>query len=121
MGLDMYACITRTPIGDVDFAVPEDAQEIAYWRKHPNLHGWMARRYFEKGGSDSRFNCNTVRLDAADLDDLERSVKENALPDTTGFFYGQSGPDRVPDDLAFIAKAREAIKAGCFVYYDSWW
>ncbi len=121
MGLDMYACITKTPIGDVDFKVPEDAQDIAYWRKHPNLHGWMSRRYFEKGGSDRRFNCNTLRLDAVDLDDLERAVKGNELPDTTGFFYGVSGPEQIPDDLAFIARAREALAAGYQVYYDSWW
>ena len=29
----------------------EDAYtEIAYWRKHPNLHGWMEDLYYKKGG-----------------------------------------------------------------------
>lgn len=43
MGLDMFAYITRTCVSDVDFDAPEDAMEIAYWRKHPNLHGWDGR------------------------------------------------------------------------------
>lgn len=120
MGLDMFACITRAPIAAVDFANPEDAQEVAYWRKHPNLHGWMEDLYYRKGGRKT-FNCTTVRLDQADLDALECAIRRNELPDTTGFFFGESGPDRIPDDLAFIAKAREALAAGHHVFYDSWW
>lgn len=35
MGLDMYAVKTRTDVRD-------RTQELFfYWRKHPNLHGWM--------------------------------------------------------------------------------
>ena len=26
-------------------------REIAYWRKHPNLHGWMHRLWESKGNS----------------------------------------------------------------------
>jgi hypothetical protein len=48
-------------------------------------------------------------------------VNSNALPDTTGFFYGESGPDRVEEDRAFIEKAHTALQDGNFVYYDSWW
>lgn len=121
MGLDMYAFITRTPVSPVDFTAPEDSQEIAYWCKHPDLHGWMAERYFEKGGNDPCFNCNTLRLDADDLDALEKAVNENRLPDTTGFFFGDSGPERIDEDREFILKAREALAAGYLVFYDSWW
>jgi len=121
MGLDMYAYITGMPVGAVDFDRPDDAEDIAYWRKHPNLHGWMERLYRAKGGAQESFNCTLLRLDAADLDALEIAVIGNTLPDTTGFFFGESGPDRLEDDLAFIADARAALQDGYFVYYDSWW
>jgi hypothetical protein len=41
MGLDMYARTTKEPLaGAVDFKVSEPS-ELHYWRKHPDLHGWM--------------------------------------------------------------------------------
>jgi hypothetical protein len=121
MGLNMYAFKTRTPVGAVDFEKPKDKERIAYWRKHPNLHGWMEQLYYAKGGAKDSFNCTGLRLDATDLDALEVAVNGNALPDTTGLFFGESGPDRVGEDRAFIEKARAALQDGNFVYYDSWW
>lgn len=45
MGLDMYAYVTdETPDGNVDFEVGS-LSELHYWRKHPNLHGWMEKLY----------------------------------------------------------------------------
>jgi len=121
MGLDMYAYATRETLpGAVDFKV-NDASEIHYWRKHPDLHGWMEELYFKKGGSAEQFNCVTLALTSADLDRLERDVKADGLPDTEGFFFGESDGSEVDDDLLFIAKAREAISAGMNVFYDSWW
>jgi hypothetical protein len=55
----------------------EDTPRIHYWRKHPNLHGWMAGRYYEKGGTDDDFNVNTVELTPEDIDELERTILEN--------------------------------------------
>jgi len=121
MGLDMYAYTTREDLTDaVDFKV-NDASEIHYWRKHPDLHGWMARLYFKKGGSAEEFNCVPVALTREDLDQLECDVKGRRLPHTTGFFFGESEASDLDDDLVFIAKAREAIAAGMNVFYDSWW
>lgn len=52
MGLDMYACTLREqPATPVDFKA-EEVSELHYWRKHPNLHGWMEQLYREKGGTD---------------------------------------------------------------------
>lgn len=121
MGLDMYALITRNrPQSDVDFKA-EDAAEIHYWRKHPNLHGWMEALYRRKGGRDTEFNCATVLLDEADLESLEADIRGGRLPQTSGFFFGRSDGTECADDLAFIAKAREALKSGHAVFYDSWW
>jgi len=121
MGLDMNAFITETDIAEVDFAFPKDSLEIAYWRKHPNLHGWMEELYRDKGGSAATFNCVNLRLDATDIDALELVVLADVLPLTTGFFFGESTPEDKADDLAFIAKARELLAQGKAVFYSAWW
>jgi hypothetical protein len=121
MGLDMYAYTTNTPIPAVDFEPAPGSFEIAYWRKHPNLHGWMEQLYRTKGGTAQSFNCVPVRIDAEDLDALERALDENGLPETMGFFFGETRPEEIELDRAFVAAARAALAAGAFVYYDSWW
>ena len=120
MGLDMYAFTTDTKIEETGFKFPENAVQIACWRKHPNLHGWMEQLYIEKGGEEL-FNCECVRLDAADIDALEQVVNEDALPHTTGFFFGESRPEDKTDDVLFIQNARKALAAGLNVFYTSWW
>jgi len=123
MGLDMYALATKAkPETDVDFSTKNfETTELHYWRKHPNLHGWMQNLYDAKGGTESNFNGDCVVLDSEDLDNLEQDIKDGNLPDTSGFFFGQSGSDEDEDDLLFVSKAREAIKEGKTVYYTSWW
>jgi hypothetical protein len=120
MGLDMYAYKTRAPITDCGFAEPGDAVELQYWRKHPNLHGWMEDLYRRKGGA-GEFNCETVRLDPADIEALEAAVEHNRLPHTEGFFFGESQPEDKEDDRRFIRAAREAFQEGYAVFYSSWW
>ena len=93
MGLDMYAFATAEQLaGSVDFTA-EAASEIYYWRKHPNLHGWMERLYRNKGGKKINFNCVNIQLTADDLQRLEADIKASNLPPTEGFFFGASdGP-----------------------------
>lgn len=123
MGLDMYAMVMkRAPERAVDFEYDvEETEEIHYWRKHPNLHGWMRRLYIHKGGSDPEFNLVPVQLTTEDLDQLEQDVSNGALPHTTGFFFGSSDGSEKEDDLEFIRKARAAIEEGKTVFYTSWW
>lgn len=121
MGLDMYAMTTKESVsGALDFRVDE-ASELHSWRKHPNLHGWMENLYYGKGGKEHPFNCATVALTPDDLDRLEADVRAGVLPETGGFFFGESDGSEVDGDLAFVAKAREALAAGLTVFYDSWW
>jgi hypothetical protein len=113
----------RTPPGEAD------AIRFFQWRKHPDLHGWMSTLWRLKGGSaqdesmdEGSLNAsNAVRLTEDDLDSLELDVRANALPHTTGFFFGESQPEDRDDDLAFIAEARRYIKEGYKVYYSAWW
>ena len=123
MGLDQFA-----------FAIDNNGEkeELAYWRKHPNLQGWMENLWEAKGKpglpEDSEpsmmgdFNCVPVELNSDDLDDLEDAVRGSGLPDTVGFFFGNNSDDYYKEkDLEFIRKAREALDAGLVVEYNSWW
>ena len=124
MGLDMYAFSTKAKLNkEVDFNTTNfQPEEVHYWRKHPNLHGWMHSLYESKGGDKhSDFNGDCVVLTESDLDELEDDIKDGSLPDTSGFFFGQTNGDEVQDDLDFVSKAREAITDGKTVYYTSWW
>jgi hypothetical protein len=125
MGLDMYAFSTKAkPKTDVDFETKNfKPEEVFYWRKHPNLHGWMQNLYNVKGGQGRDFNGDCVVLDNFDLDNLEHDIRDGNLPDTSGFFFGESSnqAEENENDLLFVTKAREAIKEGKTVYYTSWW
>ena len=128
MGLDMYArAIPAEAVGDqqVDAVFQcedEDVIELCYWRKFNHLHGWMEQLYREKGGKGEQFNCNSVRLDLSDLEQLKKDLTRG-LAHAPGFFFG--GSDIYPEDIEktekFIKDAKEAIKNGKAVFYDSWW
>ena len=123
MGLDQYATARRgeARTDDEGYTYYEDSMELAYWRKHPNLQGWMENLYHEKGGDES-FNCVDLELDLEDLDALEESLDEEALPETAGFFFGANADDHYAEaDREFIVAARAAIKQGYTVVYSSWW
>lgn len=124
MGLDQFA-----------FAIDNNGEkeELAYWRKHPNLQGYMENLWEAKGrpglddanmGGDgmSDFNCIPLELNSDDLNDLEDAVRGSGLPNTVGFFFGSDSDDYYKQqDLEFISKAREALDNGLTVCYDSWW
>ena len=112
----------RDDIGELDYENPiVVAKEIAYWRKHPNLHGWMEQLYRKKGGNDPSFNGDTVLLTEEDIDNLKIAVLTRSLPSTSGFFFGESKQEINFADLEFIEKAKQAIKEGYTIYYDSSW
>lgn len=124
MGLDMYANKTKIkPESEVDFSIPEEqSQDFFYWRKHSNLHGWMEKLYEQKGGKEE-FNCVNLQLTSDDLDSLERDLNSAKLPETSGFFFGQSSGslEEINNDLSFVREAREVISEDYTVYYSSWW
>lgn len=124
MGLDQYAFAVNK--ADQHLQDPP-REELAYWRKHPNLHGWMESLWRstledEDDLEYGAFNCVAVELTEADLDELEKNILNQALPHTTGFFFGDDSDEYYREaDLKFIALARQAIADGKAVFYDSWW
>jgi hypothetical protein len=118
MGLDQYAAIR---LDTKDEEGNWEQEELAYWRKHPHLQGFMEHLYAEKGG-EGEFNCVDVELTLEDIDDLEASVKGGELPETGGFFFGDDSSDYYKEsDLEFCENARKALTDGQTVVYSSWW
>ena len=109
--------------------------EIAYWRKHPNLHGWMEQvwrdRQYQNQPTDATeavdpesdtFNNVELELTREDIDRLEQCILENRLPVTRGFFFGDdSGVYYREQDLEFIKQARANLFLGLRVFYNSSW
>ena len=123
MGLDQYGIARKgEPKTDEDgYTFYEDEMELAYWRKHPSLQGWMEDLWIEKGNS-GEFNCVDVELTLGDLDSMEEALDENALPETVGFFFGENSEEYYAEqDREFIREARAAIKQGYKIIYSSWW
>ena len=99
----------------------DDTIDLAEWRKHPNLQGWMENLWYEKGG-EGEFNCVELEITLNDLNALEATLDEEELPETAGFFFGGNADDHYAEaDREFIVQARAAIKQGYTVVYSSWW
>lgn len=81
----------------------------------------MAGVYYRKGGSDDDFNVNTVELLPEDIDALERTILDGTLPETSGFFFGETNGEERDDDLEFIRKCREEFAKGRSIAYYAWW
>jgi hypothetical protein len=97
-------------------------REIAYYRKHPNLHGWMEQLYYTKGGDVDTFNGVELELTWQDIDLLENNILNNQLPSTTGFFFGDPSDDYYKQkDLEFVKNARAELFMGLRVFYNSSW
>ena len=101
-------------------------RELSYWRKHPNLHGWMERLWESKGCPDDNpekmFNGVELELTWDDLDALEQDILNQQLPDTQGFFFGDASDDHYREqDLKFVREARADLFLGLKVFYNSSW
>lgn len=151
MGLDMYAYAGRKGQYDQfyeqddlhynsktgDWEIPEGGvqkpRELAYWRKHPNLHGWFEKLWHQKINTSgqtvleeldgwSTFNGVELELTLEDLDLLEKDVEQGRLPATQGFFFGNDADQHYKtQDLQFIQDARAELIAGNGVFYNSSW
>jgi hypothetical protein len=144
MGLDMYAYVAAKQGQmsehyenydyDKDASTVTKPREIAYWRKHPNLHGWMEHLWHKKRNAENNpvvedagdiggtFNGVELELTHEDLDELERAVIHKQLPATSGFFFGSPSDEHYYEsDLSFIKNARAELFFGLKVFYNSSW
>lgn len=116
------SCVHDDETGVYTSPTVAQPREIAYWRKHPNLHGWMEQLAQDKGLSYNTFNGVELELTWEDLDMLERAVTHKQLPSTSGFFFGNnSDDDYYESDLSFIKNAKAELFLGLKVFYNSSW
>lgn len=135
MGLDQYAYIASKNDTNYD---DHSRQELAYWRKHPNLQGWMEQLWLKKidtprvesdqfiEGKYPPHDFNGVELELTweDIDRLEHDIKSGVVSKlgTTGFFFGNPSDDYYyEDDLQFCINAKAELFLGRKVFYNSSW
>jgi hypothetical protein len=109
------------------FEVDAIQVSIAYWRKHPNLHGYIVQEFAE-----GRDECQNIELGVEELEKIIKAVKDKTLPKTEGFFFGESSgdDDEMAEDLEILGKAvswlthldREHVRDHWYsvVYHASW-
>jgi hypothetical protein len=112
MGLDMYLEGEKYYWTDWEnpennlmedgFKVSRKILELGYWRKHPNLHGYIVKKYAH--GVDE---CQDIYLTEENLLDIIEAVKNDKLPFTDGFFFGES---QGPDDQNSVKQLTKAIE-----------
>jgi hypothetical protein len=139
MGLDMYLqgkkffwsnwenpAMNRTEDG---LRLVELQVELGYWRKHPNLHGFIVQNF--AGGVD---DCRDIELHIVQLEAIITACKLGQLPITQGFFFGESPSpddkaaynDQIAEDVAVLQKAitwlesEERRVSRSVVYSASW-
>lgn len=105
-----------------------EPRELAYWRKHPNLHGWMERLWEEKGcpgdNPENMFNGVELELTREDIDRLEEDILSGRVSNlrTVGFFFGDASDEYYREqDLTFVREARADLFMGLKVFYNSSW
>jgi hypothetical protein len=147
MGLDMYAYAAANEkqydeywedgVWENDQYVSKTTKpkELAYWRKHPNLHGWFEQEWRSNHYSaqpvdasepvdpdTDQFNGIQLEITWDMLERLEYDVKNGELPETSGFFFGNGADDvYYKQDLEFIKNARAELFLGLRVFYNSSW
>lgn len=100
--------------------------EMGYWRKHPDLHGYIVETFAE--GVDE---CQEIELSVEDLRMIAAAIRANKLPHTEGFFFGDSSwhIGKEEEYAALFEKAAEWKSAECdrnkefyrVVYYRASW
>jgi hypothetical protein len=123
MGLDMYLtgerCLMTPRTGGG--SVVTETYDLGYWRKHPNLHGFIVTAF--AGGED---DCQPIHLTTEQLRRIRTAVDRWELPATAGFFFGESDGSERPYDLTVLdaaiawlaVKEPDAVRS---VYYRASW
>jgi hypothetical protein len=77
--------------------------DLGYWRKHPDLHGYIVRTF--ANGVDE---CQRIELSVDDLKHLlERAEVDGWGEENSGFFFGQSPH---PGDEWYQRKHDDTVK-----------
>ena len=115
MGLDMYlnghkyltgGSHEKPEVTEDGFRLKEKVLELGYWRKEPDLHGYIVNTF--AGGKDE---CQEISLTVEDLEQIRTAVIERQLPHTTGFFFGKSSDINNPQEREWALQfERETVE-----------
>jgi len=103
------------------FKLTTKTLELGYWRKHPDLHGFIVNTFAE--GIDE---CQNIHLDKEDLEKILSAVNGENLPHTEGFFFGESSPEDRQPTIVILEKAikwleiKEEGVSRSVIYRASW-
>jgi hypothetical protein len=112
MGLDMYLHGEKYLGPDFSVSPPairhlEDGYRLelktlrlGYWRKHPNLHGYIVNNF-----ADGIDQCQRIDLSRTDIERLIEAVARDDLPHTEGFFFGASDGSETEETLRILRDA----------------
>lgn len=131
MGLDMYLKGKKhiyknwqQPDNNIyvdGFRLQEQILEMGYWRKHPNLHGFIVQSFCD--GIDE---CEEIDLEKEHVQVIIDAVINKRLPVTQGFFFGQSDGTEDEETLVILRRALlwlEIEEMGIYkslIYLASW-
>ena len=115
MGLDMYLTgrahlwtdwqdDTKNAKRD-GFRISNVELELGYWRKHPNLHGYIVATF-----ADGKDECQEIPLTAENLVAIIEAVKNKELPETSGFFFGHSDGSEDEETIETLQAALAWLK-----------
>jgi len=128
MGLDMYLKGVKYYWGfngqrpkEDGFDVSGHTIELGYWRKHPDLHGYIVQTFAE--GKDE---CQDIELCTDDLVKILAASEAGDLPHTEGFFFGESDETDKPHTKTVLEGAikwleeKEDRVSRSVIYRASW-
>ena len=87
------------------FKIKNVTVELGYWRKHPNLHGYIVQEF--AGGVDE---CQEIPLTEENILQIIDAISNKDLPTTRGFFFGASDGSEDAESIAVFEKALEWLK-----------
>lgn len=114
MGLDMYLTgekylvrFNQQPedlLFEDGFRVKNKDLDLGYWRKHPDLHGFIIQTF-----ADGLDECQRIELSREDLEKTISAIEKDLLPKTYGFFFGESenGTEQKRDAISIFKAAIE--------------
>lgn len=95
--------------------------ELGYWRKHPNLHGFIVQTF-----ADGVDQCQEIPLSKENLAKILQAIKGEELPETKGFFFGASDGTEKDEDTGIFRSALKWLMSdetgysNSVVYRASW-
>lgn len=124
MGLDMWfeafpANVTEEVLNSEE--KPCEGQEVAYFRKHSDLHGWLTEKWLERHPEETDFNTSYMEITPELLSQMADYANQSEHEHHQGFFWGQSYDSDWERTKEVCEQIKDILDEGRKVFYYSWW